>query len=115
MHALIIEDDLLTALYLGEILSGLGFDSHAIAMTEADAVASARQRCPDLITADVRLQAGSGIAAVRTICAEKPIPVIYVTASRADLVHLPDVLIVDKPVDEFHLRAVAVAAIAQRP
>jgi CheY-like chemotaxis protein len=114
MHVLIIEDDLLTALYLGEILSGLGFDSHAIAMTEAEAVASARRRCPDLITADVRLQAGSGIAAVRTICAEKSIPVIYVTASRADLVHLPDVLIVDKPVDEFHLRAVAIAAIARR-
>jgi hypothetical protein len=51
---------------------------------------------------------------VRTICAEKSIPVIYVTASRADLVHLPDVLIVDKPVDEFHLRAVAIAAIARR-
>lgn len=110
MHVLIIEDDFLTALFLGEILSGLGFDSCAFAATEAEAVAAAMQRCPDLITADVRLQDGNGISAVRAICAENAVPVVYVTASRGDVAHLPDAIIVDKPVGEHLLRAAVAAA-----
>jgi len=57
---------------LVEILGELGFDSFACAATEEDAAAAAaRRQCSDPITADVRQQAGNGIAAARTTCAEK--------------------------------------------
>jgi DNA-binding response OmpR family regulator len=110
MHVLIIEDDFLTAMFLAELLADLGFSSHDFAATEADAVAAARRRCPDLITADVRLQAGSGIAAVRAICSERRMPVIYVTASPGEVAHLPDAIVVDKPISEFYFRIAVNAA-----
>jgi CheY-like chemotaxis protein len=110
MHVLIIEDDFLTAMFLADLLGDLGFISHAFAATEDDAVAAARRQCPDLITADVRLQTGSGIAAVRAICREKPIPVIYVTASPGEVAHIPDAIVVDKPVSEFCFRIAVDAA-----
>jgi DNA-binding response OmpR family regulator len=98
MHALIIEDEPLAALVLADILAELGFDSYEIAVSEERAIAAAKARCPDLITADVGLAAGgSGLAAVRAICSERPILVIYITGTRAELAEAPAALIVDKP------------------
>ena len=83
MHALIIEDDELIAMTIEELLSSCGFTSFDFAVSLDEAVTAARQRCPDLITADIELKPGSGIDAVQTICSEKPIPVIFITG-RAD-------------------------------
>jgi CheY-like chemotaxis protein len=83
MHALIIEDDDLIAMTIEELLSSCGFTSFDFAVSLDEAVTAARQRCPDLITADIELKPGSGIDAVQTICSEKPIPVIFITG-RAD-------------------------------
>jgi CheY-like chemotaxis protein len=115
MHVLIIEDDFLTAMLLAEILGDLGFDSSAFAATEREAVAAAGRQCPDLITADVRLQAGNGIAAVRKICAGKAIPVVYVTASRHELTHLTDAIIVEKPFTDFAVKTAVAAARRMHP
>jgi CheY-like chemotaxis protein len=77
-HALIIEDLPVIAMSIQDDLAELGF-SAAIASTEAQAVALAEERCPDLILADVRLEEGSGIDAVRRICRDRPIAVIFMT------------------------------------
>jgi CheY-like chemotaxis protein len=81
-----------------ERLKQLGFASVDVAATEAQAIALAHQRCPNLITADVHLYEGSGIAAVQTICSKyAKIPVIYITSAR-ELVHgVPPELIIGKP------------------
>lgn len=42
---------------------------------------AARVRSPDLITSAVRLNVGSGLAAVREICSEQVIPVVFVTST----------------------------------
>lgn len=97
MYALIIEDDPLIALLMADLLRELGFTSFAFAATEAEAVAAARVRCPDLITADVQLAAGSGVSAVRAICRDHPAPVIYVTGSPAELAEEPAAIVVAKP------------------
>jgi CheY-like chemotaxis protein len=55
MHALIIEDEPLIAMLIEDCLRLLGYDSIQFAATEAEAVAAASMRCPDLITSDVRL------------------------------------------------------------
>lgn len=77
-HALIIEDLPVIAMSIHDELAELGY-SAAVASTEAEAVALAEQRCPDLIIADVRLEEGSGIEAVRRICRDRPIAVIFMT------------------------------------
>lgn len=77
-HALIIEDFPVIAMSIHDELADLGF-SAAIASTEAEAVALADERCPDLIIADVRLEEGSGIEAVRRICRDRPIGVIFMS------------------------------------
>src|SRR5215468_6852686 len=82
MHALIIEDEFLTALDLKGTLHELGFESVEIALCEEDAIEAARRRRPDFITADVRLKQGTGIEALRTIEGELgSIAAIYVTAT----------------------------------
>ena len=81
MHALIIEDEPIIAMLIEDHLRALGYTSVDFAVTEAEAVAAARRRCPDLITSDVRLPEGCGIAAVEAICGGGRIPVVFITAT----------------------------------
>ena len=98
MHALIIEDEPLIALLIEDHLRAIGYLSIDFAVTEAEAVAAARRRCPDLITSDVRLAAGCGIAAVEAICSELTIPVVFITASAQDVRRrMADALVIAKP------------------
>jgi CheY-like chemotaxis protein len=98
MHALIIEDEFLTALDLKGILQELGFESVDIASSEADAIEAARRRRPDFITADFRLERGTGVKALRTIQNELgPIAAIYVTATPEVLKGIPRALMAAKP------------------
>jgi CheY-like chemotaxis protein len=79
MHALIIEDRPVIALMIEDELADLGYASAAIATSETQAIDLANQRRPDLITADDDLAQGSGIAAVRHICRDQAIPVVFIT------------------------------------
>jgi DNA-binding response OmpR family regulator len=98
MHALIIEDDPLIAMSIEDILTQCGFTSFDVADSTEQALVAARQRCPDLITADVELNPGSGIDAVEQICGGPPIPVIFITGSPADVVRrMPQHPLIGKP------------------
>jgi CheY-like chemotaxis protein len=97
LHALIIEDELLIAMELEMHVMSLGFASSEIVFSERDAVASARRRHPDLITADFHLAQGTGLAAVRTIRhLLGAIPVVFVTGHATLLDGVADP-VVDKP------------------
>ena len=98
MHALIIEDEPLTALAIEDCLRLLGYSSIDFAVTEADAVAVALAHPPDLITSDVRLAAGCGIAAVAQIVDGAAIPVVFVTGTGAEVrLQAPGAALVEKP------------------
>ena len=98
MHALVIEDEFLTAQLIEDQLRDLGFTSFAFAMDEEEAVTAARERCPDLITSDVELLSGCGIDAVQRICSEKPIPIVYITGSAWTVrERCPSAVIIQKP------------------
>jgi len=113
MHALIIEDEPLIAMLIEDHLRARGFTSVAFAVTEAEAVAAAATRCPDLITTDMRLPQGCGIAAVEAICGARPIPVIYITATAWEVrERLRDAVIVAKPFGSAHLDAAIATATA---
>jgi CheY-like chemotaxis protein len=112
-HALIIEDELLIALELEYLLKEQGFTSIDIADSPQAALDSARQRPPELITADFRILCGTGVEAVAAIEAELgPLPVVFVTSSAA-LVELAGDrrVVVDKP---FSRRELAQACAAVR-
>jgi DNA-binding response OmpR family regulator len=79
MHALVIEDDALIAMLIADELRELGFTSVHTASTGEEAVISVAGRCPDLVTSDGHLAAGSGMGAVRLIRASCSVPVICIT------------------------------------
>jgi DNA-binding response OmpR family regulator len=107
MHALIIEDELLLASIIHEVLQDLGYTSFHFARTEVEALALFEQRRPDLITADVQLRLGSGVGAVMAICCEDIIPVVFVTARPAAVLkRLPGAIVVGKP---FEIHSVVAA------
>lgn len=98
MHALIIEDEAMTALWIEDLLIDLGFDSFDIAVTEAEAVAAAIANRPNLITSDVHLLAGNGIDAVETICLDCAVPIVFVTSSAGRVrARYSAAIIVEKP------------------
>jgi CheY-like chemotaxis protein len=105
MHALIIEDEPLIALLIEDHLRAVGYISIDFAVTEAEAVAAARRRCPDLITSDVHLAAGCGIAAVEAIRSGHLIPVVFITANGQDVSRrMKDATVVAKPFTVADLR-----------
>lgn len=104
MHALIIEDESLIAMAIEDALRSCGFTSFDVAVSTDEAVASAARRCPDLITADVELRPGCGIAAVQLICSERPIPVLFITGSPGEVrIRMPGHLLVEKPFSADHI------------
>jgi CheY-like chemotaxis protein len=115
MHALIIEDEALIALLIEDGVRALGYTSIDFAATQAEAVWAAAAHCPDLITSDVRLPEGCGIAAVEAICAERDIPVLFITATVWTVrERLGDAAILAKPFTCADLRR-ALAAAAPAP
>jgi two-component system, response regulator PdtaR len=110
-HALIIEDHFLIALMLQEYLEENGYDTSDIAATQAQAIALAEQRCPDLITADDKLEHGTGVEAIRHICRDNTIPVIFIVADPANVQSsLPNALVLLKPFSEAALASAVQAA-----
>ena len=81
-HVLIIEDEAMIALDLETLLEREGATSFSFAASEDDAVAAARSRRPDVITSDVTLLEGTGLAAVERIrAALGRIPVVYISGT----------------------------------
>ena len=80
LHALIIEDEMITGVGMQFMLTDFGFASFAFAGTQAQAMEQALIRRPDLITVDVGLLDGDGLAAARAIHrAVGQVPTLYVT------------------------------------
>ena len=98
-HALIIEDEMIIALEVEGLLADLCFTSFDVADTPAQAVAAARARRPDLVTADYRIIGGTGLDAVAGIVsAIGPVPVIYVTGNPDIVLKRGLAPVVDKPI-----------------
>jgi DNA-directed RNA polymerase specialized sigma24 family protein len=78
---LIIEDEILIALDLEQLVENLGHRTIGIARTRAEAMALAKARRPGLILADIQLADGSsGLEAVNDLLNSFEVPVIFITA-----------------------------------
>jgi CheY-like chemotaxis protein len=78
---LIIEDEILIALDLEQLVENLGHRTIGIARTRAEAIALAKAKRPGLILADIQLADGSsGLEAVNDLLNSFEVPVIFITA-----------------------------------
>jgi DNA-directed RNA polymerase specialized sigma24 family protein len=78
---LIIEDEVLIALDLENLVESLGHRTIGIARTRAEATALSRTKRPGLILADIQLADGSsGLEAVNDLLNSFEVPVIFITA-----------------------------------
>ena len=115
MHALIIEDEAMTASVIEFVLRDCGFNSFDVAASSQSAIDAASRRRPDLITADIILEAGSGLDAVSTICPKASIPVIFITGSALqvrDGIH--DYAVLNKPFSQQTLTYAVEASLTPR-
>ena len=113
LRVLVVEDDALLGIMLGEVLEELGFEIAAIEATEADAVSAATRCKPDLMIVDVRLHLGSGISAVDKICQAGFIPHVFVTGDMAEVrARRPGAFAIHKPFMEADLALAIQKAVA---
>ena len=115
MHALIIEDEVMIAATIEYVLRDCGFDSFDIESSSFAAIRAAARRCPDLITADVTLADGDGIEAIRIICHDASIPVIFITGHTAADVRqqMSDYPVLSKPFSEQTLTYIVAASLGR--
>jgi len=107
MHALIIEDQFLVAALIEDMLRDLGYTSFHVVGGAGDAIRAARERRPDLVTADHRLgdDDGDGVGAVRAICAAGAVPTVFISEYGDEVRALaPDAVLIDKPFNDRMLR-----------
>lgn len=98
MRALVIEDEALLAWMVEEILREFGITAVDWASSEAQAIAAAHLNSPDVLIADSDISSGSGIAAIRAICADRHIPTVIITAdARSARRSVPGAAIAEKP------------------
>ena len=98
MHALVIEDNEMTAMLIEYELRDLGFTSVDTASTEEEAIEAVAIRSPDLVTSDGSLLMGSGLSAVRRIRACLPVPVIFITGDPISAEQsMPGAPVIEKP------------------
>jgi len=107
LRVLVVEDDAMIGVLLGEMLEGMGCDVCGIEATEADAVTAAQRCRPDLIIVDVQLGEGSGVSAIDAIHRAGPVPHVFVSGDIARIRALrPDSIAIQKPYRESELALV---------
>jgi PAS domain S-box-containing protein len=78
---MIVEDEVITAMYVEEILNGLDYDVVGTVATGEEAVELARKTAPDLVLMDIQLQGEmDGVEAAENIRAQGDSAVVYLTA-----------------------------------
>jgi response regulator NasT len=80
LRILVAEDETIIRLDLEKSLEGAGFQVCAAAKDGEEAVELARSERPDLAILDVKMPRLDGIEAARRILAERPIPIVMLTA-----------------------------------
>jgi DNA-binding response OmpR family regulator len=104
LDVLVVEDDAMIGVLLGEMLEAMGYGVCALETTGAGAVSAAVRYRPDLMIVDARLSDGSGVTAVDKILRTGFVPHVFISgdASRVRALR-PDAVIIQKPFRELDL------------
>jgi FixJ family two-component response regulator len=104
LRVLVVDDDVMIAVLLADMLEGMGYDVCAIEATEAGAVAAAGRCRPDLLIVDARLGDGSGFTAVEEILRAGFVPHVFISGDISTVRALkPGAVAIQKPFDESDL------------
>ncbi len=79
LRVLVVEDNALVGILLGELLADLGHEVCAIVRTEADAVLAAGRDAPDLMIVDMELAQGTGASAMQSILQTTVMPYVFMS------------------------------------
>jgi CheY-like chemotaxis protein len=106
LRILVVDDDPIIAMLLGELLAAMGHEVCGIADDEAGAVASAALYEPDLMIVDTILGQGSGVGAVDAAATARPSPHIFTSGDALSVQRLkPAAVVLQKPYNEADLTA----------
>lgn len=84
-NILVVEDEIIVALDLKRSLQGIGYQVVQVVTTGEKAVKAAKNKRPDLVLMDIRLQGKmNGIEAAKVIHSQYDVPVVYLTAYADD-------------------------------
>ena len=116
LSILLVEDDALIGMLLGEMLLDLGHTVCPVAATEAEAVIAAGLYHPDLMIVDAKLGEGSGVAAMAEILSTEFVPHIFMSGNLTPVRRQrPDAVLLQKPFDEAGLLRAMRSALAAPP
>jgi CheY-like chemotaxis protein len=116
LRILVAEDEALIAMFLSDLLEGMGHEVCATVATEAAMVEAAARCLPELLIVDAHLRDGSGVAAVAQILRTRFVPHIFVTGDVYRIGADPGAIVIQKPFSLDHLeRAILRAMTAVHP
>ncbi|MBP0614483.1 response regulator [Jiella mangrovi] len=95
---LIIEDDLIVALALEDMLIEMGLEICDTVISEDDAVEAAIRHHPDIVVSDFHLKNGNGVSASLRIQSVMDVSVLFISGSRKEVEQrVPTAICIDKP------------------
>ena len=101
LRILVVEDDPVIGMLLGEMLLAMGHEVCSIERDEGGAVAAAARHHPDLVIADATLGAGSGLRAIDTMQIGRMLRHQFIAGDALRVARLrPDAVILQKPFNE---------------
>ena len=84
---LIVEDEIITAMYLRNVLKGMGYKICSFAVSGEKAIKIVENEHPDVVLMDVKLRGKmDGIEAAREIRSRFDIPIIYISGYPEEVV-----------------------------
>jgi CheY-like chemotaxis protein len=102
LRVLVVEDNAIIGMLLAEMLAEMGHDVCGLETTEAGGVAAATRCKPDLMIVDGRLGDGSGVAAMRAILLNGPMPHLFISGAVVEA-DSPNAIVLQKPFYEQQL------------
>ena len=112
MRVLIVDDDAMIGMLLGDMLGAMGHEIDPLETTQLGAVAAAARQRPDLMIVDVGLGVGCGIAAMDEVLLGGFVPHIFMSGNvkRVEAIR-PGTQVLQKPFDWNRLEAAIDAAL----
>ena len=113
LRVIVVEDDAMLGLLLGETLQDMGHEVGPVAATQSAAVAAAAAYRPGLMLVDVGLGEGSGLAAMDEILRADFIPHVFMSVNVLLVeIQRPGTPVLQKPFDEAQLEDAIQRALA---
>ena len=110
---LVVEDDALQGMMLGEILEELGHKVCAVSSTVSGAVDAAERYRPELLIVDQWLRDGSGLSVIDKVCKNSYVPHLFVSGDVSRIKHTrPDAVVIQKPYQVVELEVAIESAMA---